>query len=75
MYGGLNELRCKALLKTPGKYGDGNNLWFVVGPNQRAKWGAAQRLDHLAPTHNRCLCAGLSVVASCHQQTGKSGPN
>jgi integrase len=38
MYGGLNELRCKALLKTPGKYGDGNNLWFVVGPNQRAKW-------------------------------------
>ena len=38
MYGGLNELRCKALLKTPGKYGDGNNLWFVVGPNKRAKW-------------------------------------
>lgn len=34
----LNELRCKALLKIPGKYGDGNNLWFVVGKNLRAKW-------------------------------------
>lgn len=38
MKNGLNELRCKALLKTPGKYGDGNNLWFVVGMNLRAKW-------------------------------------
>ena len=38
MQGGLNELRCKSLLKTPGKYGDGSNLWFVVGKNQRAKW-------------------------------------
>ena len=38
MQGGLNELRCKSLLKTPGKYGDGGNLWLVVGKNQRAKW-------------------------------------
>lgn len=38
MKNGLNELRCKALLKTPGKFGDGNNLWFVVGKNLRAKW-------------------------------------
>ena len=38
MYGGLTELKCKALLKTPSKTCDGNNLWFVVGPNQRAKW-------------------------------------
>lgn len=38
MHSGLSELRCKALLKTPGKYGDGNNLWFVVGKNLRAKW-------------------------------------
>jgi len=34
----LSELRCKSLLKTPGKYGDGNNLWFVVGTKQSAKW-------------------------------------
>lgn len=34
----LNELKCKALLKAPGKHGDGNNLWFVVDVNQRAKW-------------------------------------
>lgn len=38
MQSGLNELRCKSLLKTPGKYGDGGNLWFVVGKNLRAKW-------------------------------------
>lgn len=38
MQGELNELRCKALLKAPGKYGDGNNLWFVVSKNKRAKW-------------------------------------
>jgi len=38
MKNGLNELKCKSLLKTPGKYGDGNNLWFVVGQNQLAKW-------------------------------------
>lgn len=38
MKNGLNDLRCKALLKTPGKFGDGNNLWFVVGKNLRAKW-------------------------------------
>lgn len=34
----LNEQKCKSLLKTPGKYCDGNNLWFVVGKNQRGKW-------------------------------------
>lgn len=34
----LSELKCKALLKTQGKWCDGNNLWFVVGKNQRAKW-------------------------------------
>lgn len=38
MQSGLNELRCKSLLKSPGKYSDGNNLWFVVGKNQTAKW-------------------------------------
>jgi integrase len=38
MKSGLNELKCKSLLKTPGKHGDGNNLWFVVGENQLAKW-------------------------------------
>lgn len=38
MQSGLNDLRCKSLLKTPGKYGDGGNLWFVVGKNLRAKW-------------------------------------
>lgn len=38
MQGRLNELRCKSLLKSPGKYSDGNNLWFVVGKNQTAKW-------------------------------------
>lgn len=38
MQSGLNELRCKSLLKTPGKYGDGGNLWLVVGKNLRAKW-------------------------------------
>ncbi len=34
----LTELKCKSLLKTPGKYGDGNGLQLVVGPNQSAKW-------------------------------------
>jgi integrase len=34
----LSELRCQSLLKMPGKHGDGNNLWFVVSDNQRAKW-------------------------------------
>jgi len=34
----LNELKCQSLLKKPGKYGDGNSLWFVVSPNLRAKW-------------------------------------
>lgn len=34
----LSEQRCRALLKTPGKYGDGGGLWFVVGANSRAKW-------------------------------------
>lgn len=38
MQGKLNELKCKSLIKTPGKYGDGGNLWFVVGENHRAKW-------------------------------------
>jgi integrase len=34
----LTELKCKSLLKSPGKYGDGNGLQLVVGPNQTAKW-------------------------------------
>ena len=24
--------------KRPGKYGDGNNLWLVVGPTGRERW-------------------------------------
>ncbi len=38
MAGKLTELKCKSLLRTPGKYGDGDGLQFVVGPNQSAKW-------------------------------------
>lgn len=34
----LSELKCKSLLKTQGKWCDGNNLWLVIGKNQRAKW-------------------------------------
>lgn len=34
----LSELKCKSLLKTRGKWCDGNNLWFVVGKNHKAKW-------------------------------------
>jgi hypothetical protein len=38
MKSALNELRCKSLLKTPGKYCDGGNLWLVVSKNLTAKW-------------------------------------
>ena len=34
----LSEQRCKSLLRTAGKYGDGNNLWFVVSHLAKAKW-------------------------------------
>ena len=31
-----NFLRLRA--KSPGKYGDGNNLWLIVGPTGRERW-------------------------------------
>lgn len=31
-----NFLRLKS--KKPGKYGDGNNLWLIVGPTGRERW-------------------------------------
>jgi integrase len=34
----LTETKCKSLLRTAGKYGDGGNLWFVVGDSGTAKW-------------------------------------
>jgi integrase len=34
----LTEQKCKSLLKTAGKYGDGANLWFVVSDSGTAKW-------------------------------------
>ena len=34
----LSEQRCKVLLRTAGKHGDGNNLWFVVSDSAKAKW-------------------------------------
>ena len=34
----LTEQKCKSILRTAGKYGDGGNLWFVVGDSGKAKW-------------------------------------
>jgi integrase len=34
----LTEQKCKSLLRAAGKYGDGGNLWFVVGDSGKAKW-------------------------------------
>jgi integrase len=34
----LSDRKCQTLLKQPGKYGDGNNLWFVVSDKNKAKW-------------------------------------
>jgi integrase len=36
--GKLTEPKCKSLLRTAGKYGDGGSLWFVVGDSGTAKW-------------------------------------
>lgn len=33
---GANFLKLRT--KKPGKYGDGNNLWLIVGPTGRERW-------------------------------------
>lgn len=34
----LSDKKCQTLIKQPGKYSDGNNLWFVVNEKNQAKW-------------------------------------
>lgn len=34
----LTEQKCKSLLRTAGKYSDGNNLWLEVSESGTAKW-------------------------------------
>jgi integrase len=38
MKSALSDRKCQTLLKQPGKYSDGNNLWFVVSEKNQAKW-------------------------------------
>jgi integrase len=64
----LSDRKCQTLLKRPGKYSDGNNLWFVVGDKNKAKWVLRFTLN----THRREMGLGTYPQISLKDARAKA---